>query len=111
MPDAQVAERDEEMERDPAFWAMLFGFGRFIYSHGQATKENWKKNYDDYINSEPWKLKSNKAKERAGYRCQGCNTPDNIQTHHRIYERLGDELDSDLTVLCDECHSKIHDKR
>lgn len=65
-------------------------------------------NYQEYIRSEEWREKSDAAKERAGYRCQICNTPDSmagLQTHHRTYERLGYEDDSDLTVLCDDCHS------
>lgn len=44
---------------------------------------------------------------RAKYRCQVCDQPGNNRTlhaHHRTYERLGHELDSDITVLCDDCH-------
>lgn len=102
---------DEEIERDPVYWTMVFNFGRKIFKRGETNKTIWKMNYDDYIKSEPWKQKSEKAKERAGYRCQCCYSDKNIQTHHRTYERLGNELDTDLTVLCDECHSKIHGKR
>jgi hypothetical protein len=31
--------------------------------------------------------------------------------HHRTYERLGEELDEDLTVLCRECHSWYHERQ
>lgn len=28
--------------------------------------------------------------------------------HHKTYERLGNERDSDLVVLCEWCHNKLH---
>ena len=33
---------------------------------------------------------------------------DNLEVHHRTYERLGEELASDLTVLCNRCHHVHH---
>ena len=48
----------------------------------------------------------------AGRRCQLCNlgsVPLNV--HHRTYERRGEELDEDLTVLCRECHHTFHEHR
>ena len=68
--------------------------------------------YQEYINSPEWNEKSRQAKERAGYRCQLCNRKGNdttLHTHHKTYERLLLELDSDLIVLCSECHAKFHD--
>ncbi len=32
-----------------------------------------------------------------------------INLHHRNYERLGQELDSDLIALCRDCHARFHD--
>jgi 5-methylcytosine-specific restriction endonuclease McrA len=72
-----------------------------------------KVNYQDYIQSPEWKLRARLARERAHYHCQLCATRGNdhtLQVHHNNYERLGNELDSDLIVLCDDCHSKHHDK-
>lgn len=68
--------------------------------------------YHEYINSDEWKEKSRQAKERAGHRCQLCNRKGNdttLHTHHNTYDRLLLELDSDLIVLCSECHAKFHD--
>lgn len=67
--------------------------------------------YYQYLESSEWRLKSNAAKERAGYRCQLCNvsdTPNNLHAHHRTYKRLGHEDDMDLTVLCHKCHKWFH---
>lgn len=32
----------------------------------------------------------------------------NMQVHHLTYERLGKETFSDLVVICDECHERLH---
>lgn len=61
-------------------------------------------NYRAYLRSRAWRKRANDAKRRAGYRCQVCNGAENLQAHHRTYERLGHERPGDLTVLCDACH-------
>lgn len=64
--------------------------------------------YQAYLNSSEWKEKAEAAKKRAGYRCQLCNRPRGVvklEAHHRTYERVGRELDEDITVLCGECHA------
>ena len=67
--------------------------------------------YKTYIRSDEWRDRATAAKERAGWRCQTCNVPDNqavLHAHHRTYERLGNEEPNDITVLCAECHAKFH---
>lgn len=86
--------------------------------HERARQERDKKNaavsqknYYDYIRSQDWTDKSSKAKKRAGNRCQLCNAPEGevkLNTHHRTYERLGNEESGDLIVLCQDCHHKFH---
>ena len=44
----------------------------------------------------------------ANWKCQVCNESNDkvvLDAHHRTYERLGDELPEDITVLCRDCHS------
>lgn len=67
--------------------------------------------YDLYIHSDDWRARAKAAKERAGWRCQVCNTPGSYSTlacHHRTYDRLGHELPDDLVVLCKDCHALFH---
>ena len=66
--------------------------------------ENPPMGYLEYLKSPEWKERSKEAKERAGYRCQICNSGKRLEVHHRTYERLGSELPEDLTVLCRLCH-------
>jgi hypothetical protein len=37
-----------------------------------------------------------------------CRSKDGLQVHHRTYERLGEEVPEDLTVLCLSCHNQWH---
>ena len=48
----------------------------------------------------------------AGWCCQspGCRTRDELEVHHRSYERLGAELDEDLRVFCPAHHHHLHDR-
>jgi hypothetical protein len=64
--------------------------------------------YYDYLQSPQWdSLRKAKLKE-AGYRCQLCNANGKIAVHHRTYDRVFNELLSDLIALCDPCHEKFH---
>jgi len=74
------------------------------YHQWQQKKERDGNTYRDYLASEHWKLISEEAKRLANYRCQVCYRKGTLHAHHRTYERKGDELQSDIFVLCKECH-------
>ena len=62
----------------------------------------------DYLNTREWNVKRNRALIQAGNRCQLCESTHRLEAHHRTYERLGNELLSDLVVLCRKCHQHYH---
>jgi len=64
--------------------------------------------YTEYLQTTEWQTIAAQAKQRSNYRCQICNSPRSLHTHHRTYERRGDELPEDLIVLCAECHELFH---
>jgi hypothetical protein len=64
--------------------------------------------YQEYLKTRHWTALSAVAKLRAGNRCQICNGTEDLQVHHRTYERLGCERLSDLTVLCKKHHHMAH---
>lgn len=33
-----------------------------------------------------------------------------LQVHHRNYERVGNEMETDLLTLCRHCHARFHEK-
>ena len=72
-----------------------------------------KDEYQLYIRSEHWLELRKTAIESAEHRCQRCGLPrwvagllysQDLNVHHRNYERLGSELPGDLEVLCRRCH-------
>ena len=63
--------------------------------------------YQQYMASEKWKVKRSLILKRDGDRCQTCLSSEDLECHHKTYERLGDELPEDLITLCHECHEAI----
>lgn len=78
------------------------------YASNSISHFNKRADYGEYLNSPHWHLVRAAAIVKADYRCQLCNSPDNLQVHHRTYERRGKEKLSDVTVLCRDCHRKFH---
>lgn len=66
--------------------------------------------YSDFLQTAYWFAVSHTAKARAKMRCQVCNQPNGIQTHHRTYDSHGEEHLNmvDLVVLCESCHGLFH---
>ena len=64
--------------------------------------------YERYLKTFHWQETRASALDRAGNRCQVCNTTRGLHVHHRTYERRGAELPEDLIVLCRDCHSTFH---
>lgn len=66
--------------------------------------------YEDYLKTEYWKNLSESIKKEADYRCQICNSEDDLNVHHRSYKYKGFlELEKkDLICICEKCHSIYH---
>lgn len=64
--------------------------------------------YPEFLMTPEWAEQRRRARVLAGDRCQGCNSPDHLETHHRTYENRGFEFLADLTVLCAACHTAVH---
>ena len=62
-----------------------------------------------YLRSQAWQTLRKLILHRDNYTCQNCgitNVP--LEVHHITYERFEQELPSDLTSVCRECHQAIH---
>jgi hypothetical protein len=68
--------------------------------------------YQSYILSARWAHLRELALEHYGSACLLCgyDNTDDVNVHHRTYERLGKERLADLTVLCRKCHATYHGK-
>lgn len=70
--------------------------------------------YTEYLDSQDWKIRRHRLLKEAGRQCERCGHDGlpgmrhldyrSLEVHHLTYERLGDERDEDLEVLCRECH-------
>jgi hypothetical protein len=68
--------------------------------------------YETYINSNQWQLKRKEFFESdlPTHFCWACGAVrvKGFHVHHRTYKRLGKEQLHDLTLLCERCHSAVH---
>lgn len=67
-----------------------------------------------YLFTDHWKRTAAEARVRAGHRCDRCGARAGyrpLETHHRSYDNLWHERDTDLQVLCHVCHFKLHRQR
>jgi len=79
--------------------------------HKKVKKSKRRKEYEAYLNSPKWINFRNKIKFARGNKCELCpKTGGNLHGHHLTYERFGNELESDIQILCKKCHFEIHDK-
>jgi 5-methylcytosine-specific restriction endonuclease McrA len=65
--------------------------------------------YAEYLRTPHWKKKREEAFVFYGRICL-CGRTKGLQVHHRSYKNLGNEIVTDLSVLCDKCHQKTHSK-
>lgn len=67
--------------------------------------------YKEYLLSSEWaEIKLDLIQSRGRF-CENCgkSKPLNVlQIHHKTYERIFNELPSDLVILCPRCHMKQH---
>lgn len=75
-----------------------------------GTPWRGRESYKAYLQSEEWKARRQHAIDLADGRCQVCYSPDDLEVHHRTYERLFEEAPLDLTVLCRDCHGLYHQR-
>ena len=72
----------------------------------------WRKKYKAHISSSMWRGIRMVIIKMRGNKCEHCNFPSiSLELHHKTYERLGNELASDLELLCKKCHEKADQKR
>lgn len=67
--------------------------------------------YETYIASDAWRERAALLIVARGERCERCGRADSLGVHHLTYERLGEERDDDLLVLCVRCHAGQHPRK
>ena len=64
--------------------------------------------YQSYLESQEWEFKRMDCLAYYRHRCGACYSKENLEVHHRTYERIFNEEPSDLIALCRDCHEKFH---
>ncbi len=94
-----VTSQTRKAIRKGIIWRKTIGHEEYKFvKGGQQWRQNWNHVRD-------------KALKKAGYKCQHCGSPSNLHVHHKKQVANGgkDKL-SNLIVLCQSCHHKVHAK-
>lgn len=81
-----------------------------IKGHAPGKAPEPEPEYKAYLNSDDWRTRSKEWREHWGFRCAICYSADRLDVHHRTYERIGEERETDCIAICRHCH-KFADKR
>lgn len=66
--------------------------------------EDYQRNYREiYLSSPRWRETASAAVARAGA-CKKCGSVNNLDAHHKTYQRMGCERPGDIIVFCRPCH-------
>jgi len=83
-----------------------------------ARELSWREKYNLVISSPRWKKLRVKLIEKAGGKCPRCgwkkekwDKSRTLELHHKTYERLGNERNEDLEIVCSHCHTKADIER
>ena len=70
-----------------------------------------KMTYSDFLKTPYWSIIS-EARKRNSNGCACCGSTEKLEVHHPVYDWHGYEHEhfNELTVLCHNCHTKIHKK-
>ena len=66
------------------------------------------RHYSAYMRSPEWARKRTATLNRQGRFCRSCGSTQALNVHHRSYANLGRETNSDLVILCETCHTGVH---
>lgn len=68
--------------------------------------------YDEYMQSDLWKVQRAKALDRDGHACVVCGAKKQLEGHHINYELMGTDFDYlEVITVCHDCHMKIEDQK
>lgn len=65
--------------------------------------------YEDYIQTEQWRLVASAALKRDGFACVVCLATESLEGHHVRYPaRYEDDCAENIQTLCSCCHTARH---
>jgi 5-methylcytosine-specific restriction endonuclease McrA len=76
---------------------------RALFGEVHHTEE-----YRSALSSKYWKDLKREVIRCRGRKCERCGAPyfvENLQLHHKHYQNIGNETQSDVELLCKNCHA------
>ena len=70
--------------------------------------EQWRANYEDYLQSPEWANKCELVFRRSNRVCEGCGQATASEVHHLTYEHCRNEFLWELVAICRDCHRSVH---
>lgn len=114
----RAAQKARARKRQEKAWKAKCGPVKVTYADGRTEirdpadfpyfSSGAKRKYDTYLQSKRWQEKRKMALARANHKCAACGATKRLDVHHLTYERLGNERQEDLMVLCRPCHESTH---
>lgn len=77
----------------------------------KPPESTYKAEYRKYLKGEVW-LATRKGfiVQHKTKVCELCGSGEKLRVHHHTYKRVGSEKISDLALVCNSCHARIHFK-
>ena len=63
--------------------------------------------YKNYLKSTHWQSVRKLKLYEANYMCEKCGSKRDLNVHHLRYDTLYCEINEDLMVVCQDCHTNI----
>lgn len=76
----------------------------------ERLKKLWKQRYDEYLETDEWKVRRELVILRSQGICEGCRRNRASQVHHTTYQNVGEEFLFELVAVCRDCHDRYHKK-
>lgn len=72
-------------------------------------KPKYLKKYHKYLKESPeWANIKHELYTSRGRKCEVCLSTVKLQIHHKTYKNIFKEEPTDLVILCEKCHMKVH---
>lgn len=100
---------DWDFAHEQAWLEKRLSLGEYFRNEQNGKRHaEWWRQYDEYRESSEWKEIRQRILDRCDHICEICRVAVATQAHHLCYDRVGEELLSDLQGVCRPCHEVIH---
>jgi hypothetical protein len=103
--------KEAQRQADEAFAKLKASNNKKAVRTKKPVRKFVRPNYHGYMKSSRWKRVKERIYKLRGRKCELCGSEVNLHVHHLNYNRLGRERNSDLQILCSNCHATTHEDK